>query len=172
MKQINSIDQIIFNSDIENIFKTILDLTSYKEWFPDKFKLEIISNEENYIGSRIKISYLGIEFIWEIIKIEKLSEIIVSYSGAYKGLATWYFSNLADGVKVMFEVELEIKNPFILFASFFVNMNEFHSKQMVQLFNNLETYLNTKYPNEKTRINNIGNIQPPTFTITGDRFGT
>lgn len=172
MKNIYSVDQKILNYKIEDIFNIIQDFSTYTEWFPKKFKLEIISLTNDLIGSKLKISYLGLTIYWEIIKIDNLKEILISYSGDLKGLGVWYFTDYATGVKIMFEIEVKIVNPLIYLGSFFINPVTFHSNKMKQIFDSLDNYLAIKYPDEKISLNNNGNIQPPTFTLPGNRFGT
>ncbi len=166
MRKISSLDQRILKHDIGKLFNTIVNFETYPEWWDKKIKLNILKKTENYINSKIEIVVYGKSFFYEIVKAKPNHEIVINYSGIYSGTGTWFFVEGANGVKVMYEVDLEVKDFFVSLISFIFNLNVMHSKQMAKLFNGLEKYLNGN--SDSDSFDSSRNVQPPTFTLKGN----
>lgn len=163
MRKILSLDQRILKQDIKNIFNAIVDFNTYHEWWDKSIKINVLNRTENFINSKIEITVYGKKFFCEIVKTVPHQEIVINYSGIYCGTGTWFFIEGANGVKVMYEVDLEVKDFFVKVISFIINLSAIHSKQMAKLFNGLENYL---YDNSNIdSLDNTSNVQPPTFTL-------
>ncbi len=165
MRRFSSLDQRILDFKIEDIFNSVADFQTYPEWWQKETNVKVISKTETKIGSQIEVSSLGGKFFCEVVKLVTNREIVVNYSGMFKGSGTWFFVEGANGVKVMYEIDLSIQNLFTAFVSFFVNFSLYHSKQMAKLYSNLEEYLKKKFKNETSDIDSSCNVQPPTFTL-------
>jgi ribosome-associated toxin RatA of RatAB toxin-antitoxin module len=163
MQKISSLDQRILKHDIKNIFNAIVDFNTYFEWWDKSIKINILKRTENFINSKLEITAYGKKFFCEIVKASPIQEIVINYSGIYSGTGTWFFVEGANGVKVMYEVDLEIKDFLVRLFSFIINLNAIHSKQMAKLFNGLENYLNDK--SDSDSLDSARNVQPPTFTL-------
>lgn len=168
MRELTSLDQRILSYKIEKIFPVIADFETYKEWFPSKPGIKIIKTTAVKTGSIIQVQFGIIKFTIELMRINPNKEIIVHYSGAYRGKGIWYFFESANGTKLMYEIELEILNPLIRFSSLFLNIASLHSKMMTKIFDGLENYLHKIYKNEANGINNSDNTQPKIFSISGN----
>lgn len=168
MKELTSLDQKILNIKIENIFPVIADFESYKNWFPNNLEIKLIKSTPEKIGSIIQIKIGIVNFKIELTRIIPNKEIIVSYTGAYEGQGIWYFFDSTNGTKLLYEIELMIKNPIIRFISLFINLTTLHSKMMTKIFNGLEEYLNKTYNIKKNGINNSNNTQSKIFFIKSD----
>ncbi len=141
---------------------------TYKNWFPSKPEINLIKSTPDKIGSIIQIKIGVIKFFIELMRINPEKEIIVHYSGAYEGNGIWYFFESSNGTKLMYEIELKVKNPIVRFVSLFVNIAALHSKMMTEVFNGLENYLNKLYQTEKNGLNNLSDSQPKIFSITSN----
>ncbi len=168
MRTISSLDQKILNFKIEQVFDVISDFSTYNEWFPKSVKLELLNSQTEKIGSLIKISIGIVSFQCELMKINNNKEIIVHYSGAYEGNGIWYFLETGKGTKLMYEIDLEIKNPIVRFLSLFINVAGIHSKMMSNLFQGLEKYLDKIYNGGSDSLDNLSNTQPKIFSISSN----
>lgn len=168
MRKLSSLDQKILNYKVEQIFSVISDFSTYKEWFPKSVKLEDVNLSDAKIGSIVKIKVGIISFRCELMRINNNKEIIVHYSGAYEGNGIWYFLETGKGTKLMYEIDLEIKNPIVKILSIFINVAGIHSKMMSNIFQGLEKYLNKIYHGDSDSLNNISNAQPKIFSISGN----
>lgn len=168
MNELTSLDYKILNHKIENIFPIVADFESYKHWFPQKPEITLIKSAKDKIGSIIQIKTGIVKFNIELMRINTNKEIIVQYYGAYEGKGIWYFFESANGTKLMYEIELKVKNPLVRFVSLFVNLAAIHSKMMTKVFNGLEDYLNKLYKTEKNGHDNLSNAQPKIFSITSN----
>lgn len=166
MRKILSLDQRIFKQDIKNVFNAIVDFDTYHEWWDKSIKINVLNRTENFINSKIEITVYGKKFFCEIVKTVPHQEIVINYSGIYCGTGTWFFIEGANGVKVMYEVDLEVKDFFVAVFSVIINLSALHSKQMAKLFNGLENYLNVNTSNNS--LNSARDVQPPTFTLTSN----
>lgn len=168
MKELTSLDQKILNYPVDKIFPIVSDFQTYREWFPKNVDISLIKKTPEKIGSIIQIKFGIVKFKIELTRINQFREIIVQYSGAYEGNGIWYFFESTIGTKLLYEIDLKIKNPIVRFISIFVNINSMHSNVMTKIFDGLETYLNNIYKNEKNGINNHSNSQPKIFSISSN----
>jgi ribosome-associated toxin RatA of RatAB toxin-antitoxin module len=169
MKELTSLDQKILNYEIEKVFPVVSDFNSYKEWFPKSSKVKLKKITEERTGSIIELKVGVVKFQMEMKSISPNKEIIVHYSGAYSGKGIWYFFENINGTKLMYEIDLVIKNPLVRFVSLFINIAHIHSKKMTEVFDGLEQYLDKLYNNNKANgLNNSKNSQPKIFSISGN----
>lgn len=168
MKTISSLDQKVLNFKIEQVFDVISDFSTYSEWFPNSIKLEVLNSNKEKVGSLIKISIGIVSFQCELMRINKNKEIIVHYTGSYEGNGIWYFLETGKGTKLMYEIDLEIKNPIVKVLSLFVNVTGIHSKMMSNIFQGLEQYLNKIYNGDSDSLDNLSNTQPKIFSISSN----
>lgn len=168
MKELTSLDQKILNYPVDKIFPIVSDFQTYREWFPKNVDISLIKKTPEKIGSIIQIKFGIVKFKIELTRINQFREIIVQYSGAYEGNGIWYFFESTIGTKLLYEIDLKIKNPIVRFISIFVNINSMHSNVMTKIFDGLENYLNNIYKNEKNGINNHSNSQPKIFSISSN----
>lgn len=168
MKELTSLDQRILNYKIENVFPVIADFSNYPKWFPENLNINVIKSSPEKVGSAINIKIGVIQFNIELKRINQNKEIIVQYSGAYEGQGIWYFFDSTNGTKLMYEIELKIKNPLVRLISLFINIASFHSKMMTKIFDGLEDYLNNIYRTNTDGFDNSNNSKPKIFSITGN----
>jgi len=166
MRKILSLDQRILRYDIKNIYNAVVDFNTYPAWWDKSIKINILRRTQNFINSKLEITAYKKRFFCEIVKVKPHQEIVINYSGIYSGTGTWFFVEGANGIKVMYEVDLEVKDFFVSLFSFIINLNAIHSKQMAKLFNGLENYLNDNSNGDS--LDSARNVQPPTFTLTGN----
>lgn len=165
MRKINSLDHRIIHHSVENIFTVISDFNTYPEWFGKKVRVKVLKITEEKIGSLIQINFGTVKFFCEIVKILLNKEIVVKYTGAYSGMGTWFFFKGTNGIKVIYEIDLIIRNPFVYILSYFISLNRIHSKTMNDIFNNLEKYLSQRFNAKLNGIRNSSNSQPKIFTL-------
>lgn len=168
MRNLTSLDQKVLSHKVEDVFKVVSNFETYKEWFPEDVKVTVIDTTPHGIGSIIKVENGIIRFNIEMMRVNPNKEILVRYSGAYEGEGIWYFFETTNGTKLMYEIELKIKNPLVFFLNFFINISTLHSKVMVKMFNRLEQYLNKIYNVDSNSLNNNSNTQPKIFTLSGN----
>lgn len=168
MRTVSSLDQKNLNFKIEQVFDVISDFSTYSEWFPKSVKLEVLNSHKEKVGSLIKISIGIVSFQCELMRINKNKEIIVHYTGSYEGNGIWYFLETGKGTKLMYEVDLQIKNPIVKVLSLFVNVAGIHSKMMSNLFQGLEKYLNKIYNDDSNSLDNLSDTQPKIFSISSN----
>ncbi|MCX8056740.1 MAG: SRPBCC family protein [Ignavibacteria bacterium] len=168
MRELSSLDQKILNLPIEKIFPVVSDFKTYNEWFPKNPELKILKTTSDYVGSIVEVKIGLVSFRIELMRINPNKEIIVQYSGAYEGRGIWYFFETINGTKLMYEIELEIKNPLVRFLSLFVNLNSIHSKMMTKIFQGLEEYLYKIYDIKPNGLNNINDTQSKIFPISSN----
>lgn len=168
MRELTSLDQKTLLHKVENVFKVVSNFETYKEWFPEDAKVSLIKFYPNGVGSIIQVKVGIIKFNIEMIRIIENKEIIVQYTGAYEGNGIWYFFETVNGTKLMYEIDLKIKNPFVFLIDLFVSVSMLHSNMMAKMFNRLEEYLNKIYNVKSNSINNTGNSQPKIFSLTSD----
>lgn len=168
MKELTSLDQKILNYPVDKIFPIVSDFQTYREWFPKNVDISLIKKTPEKIGSIIQIKFGIVKFKIELTRINQFREIIVQYRGAYEGNGIWYFFESTNGTKLLYEIDLKIKNPIVRLISIFVNINSMHSNVMTKTFEGLENYLNNIYKNEKNGINNHSNSQPKIFSISSN----
>ncbi|MGB9663952.1 MAG: SRPBCC family protein [Ignavibacteria bacterium] len=168
MRSITTLDQKIFPFKVEDVFKVISNFETYKEWFPEGTKVILLESTPKAIGSIIQVKTGIVSFNMELMKINPNKEIFVRYSGAYEGEGIWYFFETTTGTKVMYEIDLKIKNPLVVLINFFVNVSALHSKIMTKIFDRLEKYLNKIYNVNSNSLNNNSNAQPKIFNITSN----
>lgn len=168
MRSLTSLDQKVFPFKVEDVFKVISNFETYKEWFPDGTKVILLESTPKTIGSTIQVKTGMISFNIEMMKINPNKEIFVRYSGAYEGEGIWYFFETINGTKVMYEIDLKIKNPLVVLINFFVSVSAIHSKMMTKLFDRLEQYLNKIYNVNSNSLNNNSNTQPKIFNLSGN----
>lgn len=168
MRNLTSLDQKVLSHKVEDVFKVVSNFETYKEWFPEDVKVTVIETTPHGIGSIIKVETGIIRFNIEMMRVNPNKEILVRYSGAYEGEGIWYFFETTNGTKLMYEIELKIKNPLVFFLNFFINISTLHSKVMVKMFNRLEQYLNKIYNVDSNSLNNNSNTQPKIFTLSGN----
>ena len=168
MRNLTSLDQKVLSHKVEDVFKVVSNFETYKEWFPEDAKVTVVKTTSQGVGSVIQVKTGIISFNIELMRINPNKEIIVRYSGAYEGEGIWYFFETTNGTKLMYEIELKIKNPLVFFLNFFINISTLHSKVMVKMFNRLEQYLNKMYNVDSNSLNNNSNTQPKIFTLSGN----
>lgn len=168
MKELSSLDQKILNYKVENVFPVIADFTNYSKWFPENLQISLVKSTPEKVGSVINIKIGIIQFNIELTRINSNKEIIVHYTGAYEGQGIWYFFDSSNGTKLMYEIDLKIKNPLIRLISFFINIASIHSQIMTKIFSRLEEYLNNLYKFKSNDLSNFNNSQPKIFSITGN----
>lgn len=168
MRNLTSLDQKILSFKVEDVFKVVSNFETYKEWFPEDAKVNVIKINPKGVGSIIQVKTGIISFQIEMMRINPNKEIIVHYTGAYEGEGIWYFFETANGTKLMYEIELKIKNPLVIVLNFFVNVSMLHSKVMNKIFNRLEEYLNKIYNVNSNSLNNNSNTQPKIFSFTSN----
>lgn len=168
MRNLTSLDQKVLSHKVEDVFKVVSNFETYKEWFPEDVKVTVIETTPDGIGSIIKVENGIIRFNIEMMRVNPNKEILVRYSGAYEGEGIWYFFETTNGTKLMYEIELKIKNPLVFFLNFFINISTLHSKVMVKMFNRLEQYLNKIYNVDSNSLNNNSNTQPKIFTLSSN----
>jgi ribosome-associated toxin RatA of RatAB toxin-antitoxin module len=168
MRNLTSLDQKIFSHKVELVFRVISNFETYKDWFPEEAKVKLIETNSKGIGSVMQVEIGIIKFKIELTRINPNKEIIIRYSGAFEGEGIWYVFETTNGTKLMYEIELKIKNPLVVFLNFFVNISTLHSKMMTKMFNRLEEYLNKIYNVNSNSLNNNSNTQPKIFTISGN----
>jgi ribosome-associated toxin RatA of RatAB toxin-antitoxin module len=168
MRDLTSLDQKVFPLKVEDVFNVISNFETYKDWFPQETKVNLLKSTPERIGSIIQVKTGTISFNIEMMRINPNKEIFVRYSGAYEGEGIWYFFETINGTKVMYEIELKIKNPFVVLLNFFVSVSMLHSKIMTKIFNRLEEYLIKIYNVKSNSLNNNSNTQPKIFNLTGN----
>lgn len=168
MRNLTSLDQKVLSYKVENVFNVVSNFETYKEWFPEDAKVTVVKTTSQGVGSVIQVKTGIISFNIELMRINPNKEIIVRYSGAYEGEGIWYFFETTNGTKLMYEIELKIKNPLVFFLNFFINISTLHSKVMVKMFNRLEQYLNKIYNVDSNSLNNNSNTQPKIFTLSSN----
>ncbi len=168
MKELSSLDQKILKFSVDKVFPVVADFQTYTEWFPNKPGIRILKLNPEKVGSIIEIKTGIISFKIELMRINPHKEIIVEYNGAYEGRGIWYFFETTNGTKLMYEIELEIKNILVRFVSLFINLNSIHSKMMTKIFDGLEDYLNKTYDVKPNGINNNSNSQSKIFSISSN----
>ncbi len=168
MKKLSSLDQKILNHKVEKVFDLVSNYETYKIWFPESIKLNLVKSTPNKIGSVIEICTGFVKFYCELIRINSNKELVVHYSGAYEGRGIWYFFESLNGTKLIYEIDLEIKNPFVFLVSLFLDLSHIHSKMMTNIFFSLEKYLNELYNVNGNSVSNNSNTQPKIFTLTGN----
>ncbi len=168
MRSLTSLDHKILNHKPENIFKVVSNFETYPEWFGKDVRLKSIKTTQQKIGSVIKVKFGIIGFEIELMRVNPNYEIFVKYSGAYSGQGVWYFFETTNGTKLMYEIDLKIRNPLVWFTSLFVNIARLHSEIMAKIFRNLEEYLNKIYGNSEDGLNSSSDPQSKIFFISRD----
>ena len=136
----------LFPHPVDEVYRTITDFTSYPQWYPKPFKIEVLELDSRIIGTTLRIQN-GPFVKWraKVTEFEPNRLIAIDYiDGAWLGKTFWRFEDQDGKTKLSFEINLEINKPWLRFLSNFVDFSERHTKQMHSVFISLELYLKSE----------------------------
>lgn len=132
----------------QQIWDIIIDFKAYSEWWPSKVKTKALKISNEVIGSQIEVRpYGGMGFICEVVKVKPNTELVMEYSGLYKGLGVWTISENNGQCNVAYEINLDVNHPLIRISSHLLPVDKIHYNLMEKVFLGLEQKLVTKFGN-------------------------
>lgn len=81
------------------------------------------------------------EFTWQCVETIENQRISLEYKGAFEGKGHWILEPHGASTRVIYEVNVEIKNPFLCFVNKFISVERQHSKMMKKVFKSLDNYV-------------------------------
>jgi ribosome-associated toxin RatA of RatAB toxin-antitoxin module len=146
MKKIISADTCILKYEPELIFDAISDVTVYDKWWSKNVKIKVLQYNDNRIGSKVEVHALGGWFRCEIVSTSPPNEVRIKYyEGVQKGLGIWTIEKTGDNKSILtYSIDLEPVGLFPGFLSHIMNFSKIHSKRMEEMFESLDTFLETR----------------------------
>jgi len=138
MKQIHAVNSITLPYPAQKVWKTISDISSYSLWWPSTVKIKVLHSSQSFIGSQVEIRpYGGLPFYCEFFESVENVKLVMKYSGIYSGLGIWTLTEMNDGTKVDYEINLEINSLFIRLLAYVVPVEKIHFQLMNEVLSGL-----------------------------------
>jgi ribosome-associated toxin RatA of RatAB toxin-antitoxin module len=148
MKKIHVKNMKMLPYSAQQIWDIITDFKAYSEWWPAKVKTKVLKIFTEVKGSQIEVKpYGGIGFICEVVNVKPNAELVMEYSGLYKGLGVWTISENNGQCNVTYEINLDVNHPLIRILSHIFPVDKIHYNLMEKVFLGLEKKLVTKFRN-------------------------
>lgn len=142
MKQIHSLNSITVPFSIQQIWKSITDITSYSLWWPSSVKIKVLNSTQDIVGSKVEVRhYGGLPFFCEFSEYFDNDKLVMKYSGIYSGFGVWTLTEMNGRTKIDYEINLEINNLFIRLLSYVAPIEKIHYKLMDEVLLGLEKRL-------------------------------
>ncbi len=143
MRKIVACDKVYLNHPPQKVWSIISDFNSYSKWWPWFVKIQINNFSESIIGTVIKVKVFGGKsFFSKVENIKNEEQIkLLYFDGLYYGYGIWKIDGQGNSSILSYEVDLEIKDPFIRILSYIVSISKLHSLTFKHIFRNLGKYI-------------------------------
>jgi ribosome-associated toxin RatA of RatAB toxin-antitoxin module len=129
---------------VSRVFAALLDFGSYPRWWPAALRVRVLNVTAERVGSRIEIRPRGGRFICEVVQVIPDQEIVIRYAeGVHRGTGRWTFEKLAEGTRACYRIDLELQGWLPRLLSNWIDFGKMHSRSMVKVFDDLESWLTT-----------------------------
>jgi ribosome-associated toxin RatA of RatAB toxin-antitoxin module len=144
MPQITAHDEIEITASTADVWKILIDIPNYPEWWPKLVNLKILMYNPEIIGSEFQANPLGGKsFACRVISIESQKEIKLNYyDGIYSGIGVWNLKSKDGIVKVSYSIDLEIVDKSIALLSRIISIPKLHSMIFKRILNGLSDQVN------------------------------
>jgi ribosome-associated toxin RatA of RatAB toxin-antitoxin module len=138
MTQIVSEDQAKLEYPPDRVWAVLVDFAGYPDWWPRATHVRVIQVEPALVGSVIEVRpYGGQPFCCTVERVEAGSELVLCYSGFYRGTGRWRLGAGADGCVVSYRIELEITAAWLRWLAVVLPVARLHSRLMREVFRGL-----------------------------------
>ena len=133
-------DSIVLQADPETVFNVLVDLRSYKDWWPRSIRFAFDESGPVRVGTRMRVANQGaVAWVAEVTDIEPNRSIAFRYGeGAWEGTARWTLAPEANGVRVRYAIDIVPAPRWIRLLGRVVDLGAMHSKQMQGILENLK----------------------------------
>lgn len=166
MRKLEASDRAVIRASEQTVFAAILDVSSYRRWWPAFLVLKVLSRTESGLGSSLRVRpFLGPGYDYHVVSYKECHEIRVRYgSGLFEGDGVWRVKRLSPPsepptVEVSYDVDLKLTHPLTKFAARFVNLGDIHSWNMKSVFQSLEKV--SRASSKFVSSSNDTNTRPP-----------
>lgn len=142
MHTIQAEDTAVIPAAPEAIWRAISDFSSYHKWWPSSVRIEVRRNSPELVGSQVQLRpFGGRAFLCEAVSIREGAELLLQYSGVYRGPGAWTIIAGGGNCRVVYRVDLEIVDPLMKLLSYILPIPRLHSSLMREVFAGLAGYV-------------------------------
>lgn len=149
MTRVIAEDSVLLNYPADYVYRTLTDFASYSQWWPKKIKFRIVHLNPGVTGTTLEIQNTPLVKWKAVISGFKQSRLLaIDYTGgAWVGRTIWRFEDGEGKSKLTLDIDLEVNKGWLRVLSKFMNFSRVHSKEIKEVFKNLNIYLkNNKEP--------------------------
>ena len=140
MPQIKAHDEIVINATVQGVWKVLIDIPHYENWWPRTVNLRVLKFKDEIIGTEFKANPLGGKsFACRVISMIPNKKIKVEYfEGIYRGYGFWNIEANNEFVTVSYSVDLEIVDSSIALLSRIIPIPKLHSMIFKKILSGIE----------------------------------
>lgn len=140
MPQIKAHDEITIYTSLENVWKVLIDIPNYHNWWPKSVNLKVSNFNKDIVNTQFEARPLGGKsFSCRVVSIIPKKEIKLSYfAGIYRGEGIWKLEKKENSITVSYSVDLKIVDKSIALLSKIVSIPKLHSMIFKKILKGLE----------------------------------
>jgi hypothetical protein len=136
-------DEIVLSSPPEDVYEALLDLESYRRWWPRSFDFAVLGPLPAGTGSQLRITNQKI--VWWTVRLGKLApgrEVAMDYvGGAWCGPTRWTLQPEGSGTRLAYEIDIEPAWWWLGLLGRVVPLAWVHSRQLQPVLIGLDRHL-------------------------------
>lgn len=131
------------------VYQTLCDFERYSCWWPTGLSFRVLGPVPVQVGTQIAMSNGPfVRWVALVADLQENRAILLHYSdGACRGNAAWTLVPRDGGTVVAYEIDVEVVPPWLRVLARFMDFSREHSRQMLLVFQELETELSRRTDN-------------------------